>query len=105
MTNSPTAGMNTSSEPAMTPAAESGKVICQKLARRRAEVGGRFEQAAVHPLERSVDGQDHERQVGIDQADDDTRIGVGDLKRGVDQPAQRSAWFRRPSGLRMPIQA
>ena len=29
MTNSPTAGMKTSIEPAMTPGSESGKVICQ----------------------------------------------------------------------------
>jgi hypothetical protein len=64
--------MNTSSEPASTPGSESGNVICQKLARGGAEVGGGFQQAAIHAFERRVDWQDHERQVRVDYADDDT---------------------------------
>ena len=71
MTNSPTAGMKTSRQPAMTPGSDSGKVIFQK-----ALIGGQPRSAAasssvvIDLLERRVERQHHERQVGIDDADD-----------------------------------
>ena len=71
MTNSPTAGMKTRKQPAMTPGSDSGKVIFQKaLDRRAAEILRRLEQRLVHLLQRRIERQDHERQVGIDDADD-----------------------------------
>ena len=85
MTNSPVTGMKTRKQPAMTPGSESGKVICQKAAdRRAAEVGGGLEQRMVEPLERRVERQHHERQVRIDDADIDRPVGVEDGERLVD---------------------
>ena len=58
------------------------------------------------PLERRVERQDHERQVGVDEADQHRRLGVQDLQRLGDEPdAPAAPALSRPSGLRMPIQA
>ena len=74
MTNSPTAGMKTSRQPATTPGSDSGKVIFQNaLSRRAAEVLGGLEQRVVHLLQRGIERQHHERQIGIDDADKDRR--------------------------------
>ncbi len=57
--------------------------------RRRAEIGRRLEQTAVEPLERGVERQHHERQVGIDDADIDGEVGVQDDERVVDEAEPR----------------
>ena len=74
MTNSPTAGMKTSMQPAMTPGSDSGKVIFQKaLIGGQPRSCGRLDQRMVHLLQRRIERQHHERQVGIDDADEDRR--------------------------------
>jgi hypothetical protein len=67
--------MNTSRQPAITPGSDSGKVIFQKAVHRRAaEVLRRLDQRIVHLLQCRIERQDHERQVGIDDADEDRRM-------------------------------
>ena len=91
MTNSPTAGMKTSRQPATMPGIASGKVTFQK-----ALIGGQprssrgLDQRVVHLVEGGEDRQRHERQVGIDDADIDRRVRVEDRQRMVDdvQPQQ-----------------
>jgi hypothetical protein len=64
--------MKTRRQPATTPGSDSGKVIFQKaLDRRAAEILGRLDQSLVHLFQRRIERQDHERQVGIDDADID----------------------------------
>ncbi len=82
MTNSPTAGMKHSSEPATMPGSDSGRVMLQN-----ARVGGQprswrgLDQRLVELFERRVERQHHERQVGVDDADEDRRVGVEDRQR------------------------
>ena len=85
MTNSPTAGMKTSRQPAKTPGSDSGNVICQKARHgRRAEILRRLDQRRIDFFEARIERQDHERQIGIDDADVDRRRRVHDLQRLVD---------------------
>ena len=63
-------GMNTSIEPAMMPGIDNGSVIVQEgLERLGAEIRRRLEQREVVLLQVRVQRQDHERQVGVDDAD------------------------------------
>ena len=56
----------------------------ERLPARAAEIGGGFEQRVVHALERGVDRQHHERQVGVDDADEDREVGREPDRRRVD---------------------
>ena len=49
--------------------------------RRAAQILGRLEQGAVHLFKRGIDRQDHEGQVGVDDADIDRGVGVQDRQR------------------------
>ena len=79
ITNSPTAGMKTSRQPATMPGSDSGRVTVRKAGERPgAEIGRRLEQAPVELLQRGVERQHHERQVGIDDAEMDRPFGAED---------------------------
>ena len=85
MTNSPTIGMKHSSAPAATPGSDSGSVTVQNAFQRRAaEIGRGFEQGRIDLLQRRVERQHHERQVRIDEADIDRRVGREPRDRRVD---------------------
>ncbi len=58
---------------------------------RAAQVAGRFQQGMIQLLERRVQRQDHERQVGVDDPQVHGHGGVHDVQRMVDdaQPQQR----------------
>ena len=100
MTNSPTAGMKTSRQPAMTPGSDSGKVIFQKArGRRAAEILGGLDQRIVHLLQRRIERQHHEGQIGIDDADEDRRSGVEDDQRLVDDVQREQQLVEQPLGL------
>ena len=71
----------------MTPGSDSGTVIGPERFRRpRAEVLRRLDQRRVEPLERGVERQHHEGQIGVDDADIDRRRGVEDRQRLRDEP-------------------
>ena len=52
---------------------------------RRAEIQRRLEQRVVHLLQRRVERQHHEGQIGVDDADIDRRLGVEDVEGLGDQ--------------------
>ena len=86
MTNSPSAGMNTSRLPAMMPGRERGRVISRKTVQGPgAQVGSRFVQAVIQSLQVGVERQDHERQVGIDNPQVHGKIRIQQLQRLVDE--------------------
>ncbi len=86
ITNSPTIGMKQSSAPAPTPGNDSGNVTSQNaLPRRRAEIACGFQQRGIHPGERRIERQDHERQIGIDDADIHRGVGREPHHRRRDQ--------------------
>ncbi len=52
--------------------------------RPRAQIGGGFQQRGIEPLQRGVDGQHHERQIAVDQAEQHRAIVIEQRQRGVD---------------------
>ena len=91
MTNSPAIGMKQSSAPAATPGQrQRQRHQPERLPARTAEIGRRFQQRLVHLLQRGVERQHHERQIGIDDADIDRGVGREPGHRRVDdvQPQQ-----------------
>ena len=89
MTNSPIAGMKTSREPAMMPGSASGTVIVANARRAAgAEIARGFEKRRIAPLQRIVDRQDHERQIGVDDAEHDGAVACEKIERRRDE-AQR----------------
>ena len=84
MTYSPIIGMNTRMLPVTRPGSAIGSVTCRK--RRPAagpEVLGGLDQRAVHPLERHVEREDHQRQVAVDEPDEHGGLGAEDAERPV----------------------
>ena len=80
MRYSPITGMNTSRQPLMIPGAESGNVIWRNVAHgARPEVAGRLEERPVEPLQADEDRQGHERQVVVDDAQEDGERRVQQL--------------------------
>ncbi len=86
ITNSPTIGMKQSSTPAPTPGSDSGNVTSQNTcARRGAEIGGGLLQRRLHLRQRRIERQDHERQIGIDDAEIHRAVGRQPHHRRRDQ--------------------
>ena len=84
MTYSPTAGINTSSEPARIPGRDCGKRDAQEGAQRAgAEIRSRLEQRQVVLFEIRVQRQDHERQVRIHDADVYREVGLHAVPAGA----------------------
>jgi hypothetical protein len=77
MTNSPIAGMNTSMEPAMMPGSDSGRVTDRKVCQGREPRSAEASSSEVSSFTSvGVERQDHEGQVGVDDADIDGEIGL-----------------------------
>ena len=70
---------------------------------RGAEIGGGLLERRVAPGQAGVQRQDHERQVGVGDADIHRRVGVEQLHRR--QPNRPSAALIQPSSRSSPIQA
>src|SRR5215469_2380768 len=67
---SPISRMKTSMQPVMTPGAESGSVTWRKVAKGAApQILGGLEQALVELLQADEDRKDHQRQIAVDDAD------------------------------------
>ena len=98
MTYSPISGMKTRMLPVIRPGQTIGSVICRKVAQRSgAEVLGRLEQRPVEPLERDVQREHHQRQVVVDDADEDRGRRAQDL-----DVLRRSGRSRNPATPRGP---
>ena len=76
-TKLPRLGTNTKMQPVTTPGrVERQRHVEERPHRRGAEVGRRFAQLRVEPLDRGVQRQDHQGQVGVEQARRRPRLGV-----------------------------
>ncbi len=89
--------MKTSTVPATIPGIVSGTVTRQNDAvLPGSQVRRGFEQRAVQLLERGVEGEDHERQLAIDEADHHRRLGVQDLQGMVEQAGAQEDQVDQP---------
>ena len=68
-------------------------------ARRAAEILRGLDQRIVHLLQRRIERQHHEGQIGIDDADEDRRVGVHDDQRLVDDVQRQQQLVEQPFGL------
>ena len=104
MTNSPIAGTKTSMKPAITPGIESGSVTWKKVDERPPpEVGRGLEQALVELHEVGVERQDHERQVGVDDAEIDGEGRLQHHQRLVDDPGPEQEVVDHPVRAQEPL--
>ena len=77
--------MKTRIEPATMPGCESGTITRKTVVSGRApEIGGGFDERRVEAFQRGVDGQHHEGQVAIDQAEQHRAVVIEQRQRRVD---------------------
>ena len=99
-------GMKHSSTPAPTPGSDSGNVTSQNACHGGAPRSlGRLQQRRLHLGQRRVERQDHERQVGIDDAEIHRAVGGEPHHRRRYQVQRQQDLLSRPSCCRMLIQA
>ena len=86
MTNSPHIGMKTSSAPAIDAGQRQRQGHApERAARPAAEIGRGLEQRRIELLQRGVERQHHERQIGIDEPDLTEKSVVEERQRLVDE--------------------
>ena len=93
MTYSPIIGMKTRMLPVIRPGRAIGSVTWRNVAQRPApEILRRLDERAVHPLERHVEREHHQRQVAVDEAEQDR----DSASRGSGSRCRRSASPMKP---------
>ena len=100
MTNSPVAGIPTRMQPAMIPVrGERDDDVPHQARPVRTEVSRRLEHRRIATLKRDVYRQDHQREVGEDDAHPDGERRVEHVERAVDQAETMQHGLERPSVL------
>ena len=106
ITNSPTIGMKQSNTPAPTPGNDSGNVTSQNACRGEAPRSpAASSKRRVHLGQRRIERQDHERQIGIDDAEIHRAVGGEPHHRRETRCSASRILLSRPSCCRMLIQA
>ena len=75
--------MNTRTPPVTSPASVIGRVTWRNVDHRRAPALRRLDQRAIDPLQRHVQGEHHQRQVAVHEAEEHRELAVQDLDVGI----------------------